>query len=425
MSDKQRVVIFSSILSNRLNYVLETIFEQRLKVSYILTDNTQLINSNDVVIEYNKVSTTDYDFIEADDFIQQRELTDGFRPGISGEEEELLLFPTESSVFSMDIFSAVFYCLSHYDAYIQKEFDAHHRVKFDKWFPRKSGLDRLPYVEIWQDKIKNYLEIRGLSCHVPAFEQDISFDIDHIYLMDQRPFFQHIKASIGDILKLNFFQLFHRWLIILGITEDPAEKFFDLLDYNFKNRFNFFILMKHGKNNSLNPLNELKKLLIKKLKKHGEIGIHPSYEASYKTDLIQKETNQLTEIVEYKITESRFHFLRINFPSSFHQLISAGIKTDKSIGYYDQPGFLSSTCLPYQFFDPVKNEVTSLFIEPFVWMDSMNKYYRDLDEKEEKSELMNYKSIVRKYNGKFNVVFHNDSMIDRRYRKLLKSLLYN
>lgn len=425
MSDKQRVVILSSIRSERLNYVLETIFVQRFQVDYLLTDNSLLIGESDIVIEYNHLSSAKYDFIEARDFIEQQTVIDDFHPEISGSGEDLLLFPTERSVFEMDLFSAVFYCLSHYDAYIQKEFDVHNRVIFQKWFPRTSGLDQLPYVEIWLDKLKNYLEVNGLTCQTSVFEQDISFDIDHIYLMDQRPVFQHLKASAGDILKLNFFQLFQRWLIILGITEDPAEKFFDLLDYHFKSRFTFFILMKHGKNNSLNPLNELKKLLIKKLKKHGDIGIHPSYDASIKNDFIQKETRQLSEIVEYEITDSRFHFLRINFPSSFRQLISAGIKRDKSIGYYDQPGFLSSTCLPYYFFDVELNKKIPLLIESFVWMDSMNKYYRKIEEKEEKAEILNYKSIVRKYNGKFSVVFHNDSMIERRYRKLLKSLLYN
>lgn len=425
MSDKQRVVILSSIRSERLHYVLETIFTQRLKVNYILTENVNDISEEDYVIEYDFIRKSDYDFIQADDIIDQISVDIYFKPTISGSDEELKIFLSDNSLFDMDLFSAVFYCLSHYDAYTQSEFDHHQRIKFSQWFPRVSGLDKFPYVEIWIEQLKNHLEQKGLEIGSTQFEQDISFDIDHFYLLDQRPFFQHLKASAGDIFRLRFFQLFQRWLVILGLTEDPAEKFFDLLDYQFNAKLTFFVLMKHGRHNSLNPLNELKKLLIKKLSKYGQIGIHPSYQSSVKNELIGKEQQQLSKILNEEIEESRFHFLRLKFPSSFYALNKSGLKKDKSIGYYDQPGFLSSTSLPYYFFDPVSNKKLDLVIESFVWMDSMNRYYRKINESEEKQELYYYKSLVKKYKGKFSVVFHNDSMIDRRYRKLFKFLLYN
>lgn len=425
MTDKQRVVILSSIQSERLHYVLEEIFTQRLKVHYVLTENENDISEEDCVIEYNITSKSHYDFIQAHDIIEKTSIDVYFKPEISGSGEELKIFPFDNSLFDMDLFSAVFYCLSHYDAYTQSEFDNHQRIRFGQWFPRVSGLDRFPYVDIWIELLKNHLDLKGFDLNGTHFEQDISFDIDHFYLLDQRPFLQHLKASAGDIFRLRFFQLFQRWLVILGLTEDPAEKFFDLLDYQFNAKLTFFVLMKHGRHNSLNPLNELKKLLIKKLSKYGQIGIHPSYQSSIKNELIIKEKQQLSNILNEGIEESRFHFLRVKFPSSFYALNKSGIKTDKSIGYYDQPGFLSSTSIPYYFFDPVSNTKIDLIIEPFVWMDSMNRYYRDINEADEKKELFYYKSLVKKYKGKFSVVFHNDSMIDRRYRKLFKSLLYN
>ncbi|MCO5232405.1 MAG: hypothetical protein LC105_09690 [Chitinophagales bacterium] len=425
MTEKKRVVIFSLIESERLKYVLDTIFFERLKVDFILTNDLNIIEESDYVLEYNFRKSTNFDFIQSNEIIENHFLDKNFQPNVIGTGEDLLLFPNSDSLLEMDIFSSIFYCLSHYDAYCQTQFDVHQRIIFSHWVPRKLGLDRLPYIEIWLEKLKLYLQIKGITCSHSIFKQDISFDIDHFYLFDQRPFFQHIKASIGDIIKGKFFQLFQRWLVILGLTEDPAEKFFHFLDYQKNENFSFFILMKHGKNNSLNPLNDLKKLLIKKLKRFGEIGIHPSYDSSFKKGFINKEKMELQIISEQYISKSRFHFLRVSFPSSFYQLIDTGIKVDKSIGYYDLPGFLSSTSIPYFFFDPTLNKKTELLIQPFMWMDSMNKYYRKLDEEEEKRELHEIKRIVKKYNGIFSVVFHNDSMIDRRYRVLFKSLLYN
>lgn len=425
MTEKQRVVILSKIQSERLKYVLDTIFLERLSIPYLLTDDKDEISESDVVLEYNYSIHYGHEFIQSHEFIEEQNIKIEFLPSIKDSDEELKLFPSDHSIFGMDVFSAIFYCLSHYDAYLQKEFDQHHRIKFQYWFPRTSGLDRLPYVDIWIHQMAEYLESKGLKSHRTEFQQNISFDIDHIYLLDQRPIIKHLRASLGDIFRLRFFQLFQRWLVILGMTEDPAEKFFDMLDYKINNKFHFFILMKEGKNNSLNPLNELKKLLIKKLTKHGKVSLHPSYDSSIKTDMISKEKDQLSSILQENITESRMHYLRLQFPNTFYQLSKAGLEVDHSVGYYDQPGFLSCTSMPYRFFDPVKNQVLSLRISPFVWMDSMNRYYREMEEKEEKSELFDLKSIVKKYNGHFNVVFHNDSMVLRRYRVLFKSLLYN
>lgn len=425
MTDKKNIVIITSISSERLRYTLDTIFRDRLKVNYILIDNEREVCNNDIVIEYNFQKRFNFPFIQASSFISRQTIDEDFIPEVKGVGEDLLLFPSKDSLFNLDIFSAVFYCLSHYDAYTQKDKDEHGRIKFNQWFPRTSGLDKFPYVEIWITKIKQFLEANNIECYQAHFEQDISFDIDHFYLIDQRPIFQHIKASIGDIFRLQFFHLFQRWLIILGLKEDPTEKFFDLLDYQSDYKFTFFILMKHGKNNSLNPLNELKKLMIKKLLQYGKVEIHPSYQSLTKPDLILQEKLQLSKIIKTDVNSSRFHFLRLNFPDSFIALNQYGIKTDHSIGYYDQPGFPSSTCQPYLFFDVLNNHSLPLIIEPFVWMDSMNKYYRKVILEEEKKELYHFKELIRKYHGHFNVVFHNDSMTDRRYRMLFKSLLYS
>jgi hypothetical protein len=425
MTNKKNVVIISSISSERLRYTLDTIFRDRLKLNYFITDNIKEVCNDDIVIEYNFQRKHEFDFIEASVFISRQTIDKDFQPIVVGKEEELVIFPSEISLFEMDIFSAVFYCLSHYDAYLQTSKDAHGRIKFDQWFPRTSGLDQFPYVDIWIEKMKNFIELKGLECHTSHFEQDISFDIDHFFLIDQRPIFQHIKASIGDLVRFRFFHLFQRWLIILGITEDPAEKFFDLLDYQSEQKFTFFILMKQGRHNSLNPLNELKKLMIKKLMKYGKVEIHPSYQSLNKPELILQEKLQLAKITQSEINVSRFHFLRLNFPESFIALNQYKIQTDQSVGYYDKPGFPSSTCQSYHFFDVLNNQSLPLSIQPFVWMDSMNKYYRKLSVEEEKEELYHFKNLVRKYHGRFCVVFHNDSMTERRYRMLFKSLLYS
>lgn len=425
MNETKRIVILTSIQSERLLYILDTIFNERLFTTYTIIHSVDQARESDVVIEYNFKRTSEFDFIQAHPIIEEVGVDKSFKPYTEGSDEELKIFSHQDSLFGMDIFSAIFYCLSLYDAYTQSQYDKHKRIIFKDWFPRISGLDQLPYVELWIEELRTYLTSKGIITHYSTFNQDISFDIDHFYLLDQRPLLQHIKASLKDIFKLRFFNLFQRWMVILGLTQDPAEKFFDLLEYQIENKFRFFILMKQGGYNSLNPLNDLKKNLIKKLKRHGDIAIHPSYESFFKPEIIETEKTQLSQIIHYFITISRFHFLRLHFPNSFYALVKAGIKKDQTIGYYDQPGFMASTCKSFTYFNPLTNEKLDLELQPFVWMDSMNKYYRSISENDEKIELHRLKELVKKYQGTFSVVFHNDSMIDRRYRMLLKSLLYN
>jgi|GEM_PF-4632832 len=426
MSENASIVIYSSITSNRLVYVLETVFRDRMDIPFTLIHDISQINGNDFVIEYNPEKTTNHLYIRSDIFITEKNINKGFKPVVSGTGEERVIFghQDERSVLSFDIFSAVFYCLSHYDIYAGDSRDQHKRPVFSNYFIRTAALDQLPYVEIWIDWLRTILKNHGFTPSGSGFKTLISFDIDHFFLLGHRSFTGYVKGFLGDVIKLRLSLFIRRLLVLAGFSRDPAEHFFNLLD-DTKDAVKpvFFLLMKSGKMNSLNPLSDAKVKAIRKLEQYGTLGIHPSYHSGRKAAMIDKETVQLRSITGKEITMSRFHYLRYTLPESYQYLAASGIKEDHSMGYYDQPGLMAATSLPYTFYDLSNDRSLPVVIRPFCWMDSMNRYYRTLDNREEKEELLYWKQVIQKYKGHFSVVFHNDSMTTIRYRVLYKSLL--
>ena len=72
---------------------------------------------------------------------------------------------------------------------------------------------------------------------------------------------------------------------------------------------------------------------IKRLHEQGaEIGIHFSSETQDNPQQMQKEKQQLEEVLGQTVVHSRQHFLRYQYPQTFEHLASLGIQVDSSIG---------------------------------------------------------------------------------------------
>ena len=80
------------------------------------------------------------------------------------------------------------------------------------------------------------------------------------------------------------------------------------------------------------------------------------------------------------------------------------------MGYPDALGFRSGMCSPYTFFDLIKNEETSLQIIPFAYMDGVLKDQMDLDVKQAIAKIESLMKEVKKVNGCFVGIWHNESL---------------
>src|SRR5690606_7869895 len=75
------------------------------------------------------------------------------------------------------------------------------------------------------------------------------------------------------------------------------------------------------------------KKLIKQLSNRHLLGIHPSYLSNENAEELALEKAHLEKIVEKKIEISRQHYLKLDLPYTYQNLLTNNIKADYTMGY--------------------------------------------------------------------------------------------
>jgi hypothetical protein len=152
--------------------------------------------------------------------------------------------------------------------------------------------------------------------------------------------------------------------------------------------------------------------LIRSISKNHLTGIHPSYKSFNNLQILKMEISRLDKITS-KTSISRFHYLKFTLPKSYQILLKAGIRQDYSMGFSDRIGFRAGTCTPFYFYDLENECTTDLKIFPFVYMDGVLNDKLKFTPEYSSKLISKIKHEVRKVNGPFNAVWHNESLSDR------------
>jgi hypothetical protein len=152
--------------------------------------------------------------------------------------------------------------------------------------------------------------------------------------------------------------------------------------------------------------------LIGKVSARANVGIHPSYASNGSLERLKTEVSRLGAILKMDVEKSRQHYLKVDLPHTYRDLMAAGMCEDYSLGYVDRPGFRSGTCTPHYFFDFQKQEVTTLKVFPLAAMDATLRDYMGLKPHEAEAGLIELIARVKAVNGTFVSLWHNDSLSD-------------
>ncbi len=160
---------------------------------------------------------------------------------------------------------------------------------------------------------------------------------------------------------------------------------------------------------------------------YAQIGIHPSYYTNEQPNLLHKEIKNLESVVNKDITQSRQHFLRLNLPDTYRNLIDEDITDDYSMGYAALPGFRAGICSPYNFYDLDIEVETKLRVHPFMVMDGTLKDYMKLTPTDAIETIKKLIEEVKKVDGTFSSLWHNESLSDEQrwkgWRRVYEELL--
>lgn len=428
--DLRPVKIYSSGNFPRLRYIAGVILDDILGLPWeIVTDRRKL--GKHPVINYSSENITGAFRISPASLLfetgtRQQEL-------ILSEWKGLPVFFQEPDAdLPFDIFAASFYMVSRYEEYLDFQPDEHGRFKASSSLAFKNNFLTIPVVDLWAREFSKALLKRypTLVFRRNEFSAFVTIDSDQPFAYLGKSLLTSFSGLIRDLASGDG-HAGDRYKVVTHEKKDPFEVYDYIIDsiekYNAEAIF-FFPTGDHSKYDT-NPSwkNKEYRVLISKITGKFRSGLHPSYQSQGKYNLLDQELQRFKSITGKDIISSRFHFIRLSFPSSYADLIKAGIREDYSMGFPDEPGFRAGIARPFHFYNVTEDLQTDLKIVPFQVMDATLYQYKNLNAAASKEVVAGLIDQTRSAGGQFVSLWHNTSLLEapewKEWRELFESVL--
>jgi hypothetical protein len=412
------LLIYTPVINNRINYIFKLILSQILGVEYSITAQY------DEWLAYagpRFCYCPQYDGDEM--FFEQTPLllsTGTKKIHIQPVVFEGIktFFPVSSthSVFPFDPFAASFYLVSRYEEYLPLIRDIHGRFPASESLALRYDFLQKPVVNIWASRIGGSLKQRfpELKFRRRHFNMIPTIDIDAAFAIRNKGFVRMIGGLIKRIYNKERESVKKRLRVLSGIEKDPFDSFDFQLEIQKKYNFRpiYFILMAdYGTYDKNIPFqNKAFRDIVKLLADYADVGIHTSYASNDNPELLKIEVQRLSELLNREIHFSRQHFLRLEIPATYHNLLSLDIYHDFTMGFASQPGFRAGICDPFPFYDLDLEVETPLIIHPFMIMDGTLADYLRLTPDEAFEYICRLIDEVKAVDGTFMSLWHNESL---------------
>jgi len=411
------LLIYTNQLTPRLKYTFSFFFGKLLGIDYRVTDDLDEFN----VSHYPRISYT-HQPVEGIPFIQARNLL--FEKGIT--EQNIHVFQWENtcaffatgkfSLLPFDPLAACFFLISRYEEYLPHVKDNYGRFEGRESFAEKNGFLHLPIINIWAEKTAKLLTslFPNLSYQKVPFSVVPTIDIDNAWAYLEKGIPRTAGAIGKDLLTGDFKNLKQRIKTLFHTTKDSYDTYDLMKSIHAKAKLKpvfFFLLGDYGPmDRNISPFNTNLRHLIKSLADDYSIGIHPSFASNNDVSILKKEIERLSGILNREVSISRQHFLKLEFPKTYLNLLELGIREDYTLGFADRPGFRAGTSVPFYFFDLDSEQETPLLLHPVTVMDATLKNYLKLNPEEGLNLAIQYLETVRTYGGQFMPLWHNESL---------------
>ena len=412
------MLIYTPKITSRIQYSFELIFNSILNIDFDLSEDIVLFqNFSGPKLNYSNKQLENEFFIKAYGLLSERGISD--QEIIFDQWNELpIFFKIKDSILPFDIFSASFYLVSRYEEYLPHIKDKYERFDAKESLAFNNNFLHRPLINLWIEELKNIFKMKFPSLEFPQnkFSYQSTIDVDNAYYFLEKGFVRTVASFIKSALNLDKDAIKERKNILLGKLSDPYDTFEYHMSINEKYNVDvvyFFLLANYGTNDKNCSVNSRKfQLLIKHLSDHAKIGIHPSYASNKSFDILTMEKNRLENILKKEVTLSRQHFLKLDIPKTYRNLLELSITDDYTMGYASHLGFRASICTPFYFYDIEVESSTNLKVHPFSVMDATLKYYLNLHPNEALANIQIIIDEIKNVNGHFISVWHNETWSD-------------
>ncbi|WP_447641729.1 MULTISPECIES: DUF7033 domain-containing protein [Chitinophagaceae] len=422
------ILIYSSVITERLQYILDLFWKTNYKSTDSLEDFKNYIGPK---ISYSKgKEAPDSYWIVPNGLLYESGITQQ-NIHVSYWNEWPIFFLGNGDL-PFDIFAASFYLITRYEEYLPHEPDQYGRFAATNALAFREKFLRLPLVDVWFQQWEKIL-VEKFPDYTPiqtSFKYRPTFDIDMPFAFLNKPLYIQAGTFLKNIFSNKKETLRQQIATLRGQQSDPFDTFSYLYgqirQYDFAPVFFFPVAKKYGTYDKNPPQsNTAFQGLIKTTKRQFDIGIHPSWQSGDSKTLLAQEKNYLEKTTETTITKSRQHYIRMSLPTTYQNLIELGIREDYSMGYGNVDGFRASTSRPFYWFNLSQNKKTYLQIHPFCWMDA-TAYHHTKDAPEKALEnLQYYFQTIQKASGQMITIMHNNYFAETpeyvQYRNMMST----
>lgn len=392
-------------LNERKIFIEDHFFNQyKTELSYLNKENLPK------KIEYTK-----------SDFLSEKDI-----PIIFGNKE---IYEKEGNLYcEIDIFASSFLMLTRWEEYVINKRDDHNRF---------SAFDSIAYKFNFLNRpiVNEYLEllwsmIKSIDSSFLRKEKSFSFLVTHDVDVPEKynSIFSGIKEIAGDIIKRGMIlaaskKFIKKIKVHLNCDKDPYNTFNYLMNLSEKNHLkSYFFFMGKGVtrfDNFYNSKSDFIHKLIVRIKNAGhEIGIHPTYDSYNNGDQFTREKEELEGSLNVNLKFGRQHYLRFEVPTTWQIWEEKGMLWDSTLGFADKEGFRCGVCYEYSVFNILTRKHLSLKEKPLIVMEgSFINYQTDISPSEMKCKIDELINKVKKYNGEFVFLWHNNSFNTEMWEK--------
>lgn len=343
--------------------------------------------------------------------------TNDLIPGIYGENKFVL---KEGYVYcGLDIIASTFFMLTRWEEIVLPK-DEHGRPLEEKMFVVKHNLYQRPIVNEYIELLRNMLISLGISLPevIVEFTPFVTHDVDNLFRYASfRNFCMNLAGDLLHRKSLKFFFLtcFKYVRYRLGKIKDPFDTFDELMDLSdkvgIKNAFYFIPSFSAENDARYNIFDPRIKNIINHIEERGhEVGIHPSKNTFHNKLQFQEEMKRLYSLTS-NIKGGRQHFLLYDVIDSFQNWDEGQrLEYDAGLGFYDRAGFRCGICYPYPVFDLHRRSQLGLIEKPLIVMECALLRNNTRQYEAIYQEIVELIDVVRKYNGWFVFLWHNDNL---------------
>ena len=356
------VVIYSTYDVPRLRYIAGLILGDILGLSWdVVTDKRKI--GKHPVINYSSEIIRNAVNISPVPLLFEKEIREQEVNVTRWNGLPVFFSDDPSSDIPFDIFAASFFLVTRYEEYLYFEPDEYGRFKASSSVAFRNGFLQVPVIDLWIKELTKVLlkKFQTLTFKRNKYRSVLAIDADHPFES------QRIGLLIGGLLdfkkKKSTESEYNDHDVFQYLLEKIKHKGLDT-------RF-FFCVGKSSKYDH-NPSwkNERYRTLISNIAGKYETGLHPSFKAASDYSLMSGEISRLRKILTHDVTSSLLHYVKLSFPHSYRDLFRAGIKSEYSMGYPDEPGFRAGIARPFCFYDVDTDVATGLKIIPFQYSDN-------------------------------------------------------